>query len=1777
MNKLPFFYLKRLCKQGKKLNVLLFIFLIVCCSSVKVQAALSGNNYTIDGSLPPSSLNYQTFASAISDMVNGTRADGGTANGSGVSGPVVFTVAAGTYSGQLDLTAITGVSATNTITFDGGAGNAATRIITYNGATSLANAFTLRINNSQYVRLYNLTIQAASAGFGWPLHILNNSSNTIVRNCILTFTTSYTTHTTPNFCALVVNNSSASPTTAGTTANNIQIDSNKIFGGYGNYIYGSGTSNNGIFFRANQVDSTNYYGLYLNTLLEAKVVGNNFTMSPSSNLNSNGIFFNIPTSNATNLYDISSNRITNAAMYGIYLSGSNTNATTRSKLNNNALAGGFRNTANPAGIYFSNNVYSFDVFHNSINFDAPATGTQPAAMFLGNCCTQGASLLDIRNNIIAVTGVGSAAYTVYMPNGYPYAVIGGSTFDYNLYYKVGASLTEAIFYSGGVNLSATTLINHSSNATFYNTNSVYRKPTFTSPTNLLPISPCNNGTGIASVTTDIMGNTRSASAPDLGAYEVTPVPNDIGVESLISPVLPFASGSQNISAVLRNYGSNTITSANISYSVNGAFPVTINYSGSLAPCATATVTFTGGNQYTFLPNTAYSIKVYSDNPNLSTDANALNDTFTIPMIFTGMVGNYTIDQASPASPSNFVSFRDAVNALNFGGVSGPVRFDVIGSTPYNEQVSLDFVPGASATNTITFEGGAGNAANRILTFAASAAAPYTFRINNTPNVIVNNLTIRGSGAGNAWPLHILGNASSNIKVKGCMIDFVGGGGVAGLNTNFVGILINNSATAVSSNSLAFNIEIDSNTITGGNMAIYAYTQNSNNYLFTNNKIINPYQYGIYAYYLTAFKCNFNTINMNPAGAVGSAGLYFNFCANTGTYAKEVNNNVITNAGQYGMIIYYLQGSSTMRSKIINNVVAGNFRSTDPSGIYMYQNSNFADIWFNSINIDNSATSTTSAALRLATSCTSLDVRNNNLAVTNANSTAFALQSDATNSFIELNYNNYYKVSPASLITLNGIVYSAGNYKGVSGYNTNSVNINPAYTSSTNLKTNLLCNQGVAIASVPTDFEGDIRGTVPDIGADENTTALANDLTVVELLNPAVPLSVGVQNLRVVIKNNGSNAITGAEISYRMNGGAPVSQTWSGNLNPCDSTVVEFNATSGPGGTDQRFKIIPGFTYSFRAYSSLPNFSTDGNTLNDTISFGPLCPALAGQFYIDSAATVAGVDTFTSFTSAALALNCGGVSGPVVFNVLKGTYEEQITLNDVVGSSAINTILFNGGAGNDSTRIITFAGQTNATRHTVLINGAKYISLRNLTIRGKGATYGWPLHILGAANNISVRNCVIDFEGLGVNAATTNFISVVVNNSTTTPTTTGTFTNIDIERNKIAGGFSNVYFAGNGANTGISFRNNQLFNADNYGAYISNIIAPKVIGNTVNMRLVSTTSTGIYLVSVITNATSNAEVIRNRVYDAGQYGIYINSNTATGLRPNMLNNSVGGKFRNTSSYNGINITSSPNWNIIYNSVLIDTPSVTATATTSGALYITGSTLLDCRNNIFSVNHVTAGANVLPFRSVSGVTFVTGGLNYNNYFKEGSPATLIQVNGTNYTSLNFNTATSGGVNSVNNNSGYVQLVTNKDIIPVTATNHGINVPSITNRDINDSLRNNPPDMGAFEIPSGLTNDLGLVASLSPDTALSSGSKQVRVVIKNYGISTIFSFNLRHTVNGASMQDSAFTGLNLATNDEVQVTLNVSKNAIIPGGISTTYKVYLHNPNGFMDDNQVNDTIT
>ncbi len=101
---------------------------------------------------------------------------------------------------------------------------------------------------------------------------------------------------------------------------------------------------------------------------------------------------------------------------------------------------------------------------------------------------------------------------------------------------------------------------------------------------------------------------------------------------------------------------------------------------------------------------------------------------------------------------------------------------------------------------------------------------------------------------------------------------------------------------------------------------------------------------------------------------------------------------------------------------------------------------------------------------------------------------------------------------------------------------------------------------------------------------------ALDAGISAINSPSTPVSSGVQNVNVTIKNYGTNPLTSTDIAWKVNGVLQTSYAWTGNI---ASTL-----TAGPVTVGTYNFATPGF-YTIKAWTENPNAGTDANVANDT--------------------------------------------------------------------------------------------------------------------------------------------------------------------------------------------------------------------------------------------------------------------------------------------------------------------------------------------------------------------------------------------------------------------------------------------------------------------------------------------------------------------------------------------------------------------------------------------------
>jgi len=1630
----------------------------------------------------------------------------------GVCGPVIFNIASGKYNEAINITAIPGSSATNTVTFQSAALDSTKVTIDYTGTNSNLWQF----DGAYFITLKDLTLRGtSSSGNNAVVNLINNAGDISLLNCRF-----YGVYSSGSFVIEVGNYSNDT---------NILIKNNIIkYADYGIYTYGNPTvEGTGLVIQGNLIDSNYYYNMDVYYQDGPHILGNTITNSE----------YGIVIYYCNNGIQIIKNKVTSLyyTLYNYYNdigTGSTVTQTTPTLIANN-----FFSSASYYGVLIYNSSYQ-DLYFNNINcteydvlyYNYPGSGIT----YTGNN--------QENNNFVATT---SNAYTIYL-NATTNSFI--KTSDYNNYYN-GSTGSSALYLIDWNGTSYNTLASYKT-ASGKDAHSINVNPNYKSGTDLHVSNTALHDAGLpmpALVPDDIDGQFRSPNAVTIGADEMFPNSNDAGI-SAIYPAVPYAAGTETVQARLENFGKNTLTSATVNWQINGTTGTAYSWTGSLASGATAIVSLGTNN---FVLGNSYTIKIWSSSPNGTTDGDHLNDTMEETSC-PGLAGTYTV---GTATGSSFATFNDAVNALSCGGAAGPVVFSIEPGT-YTEQVDVPAIKYSSATNTVTFDGGAGNTANCILTYAASAStASHTFRLNNTHNIIVKNLTIQTTGSKYGSAVHIFGSSGTN-EIENCVLK-IGGNGATSSSSYFIPLLINNTTDITNPTSAinANNIFIENDTFINGYYGIYAFVSNNQNNLFTGNVISNAYLQGAYLYGFDGLTFTQDSINMRAGNEI-STGLYVSGGNTVAPALNRINQNKIINAGQYGMNIN-ASNSNEDPGEIINNMVGGGFTdSTGPYGINL--NGTDWNIWYNTVNLDVYSYNSTSAAFNLASGDTN-DVEDNIFAVTGGGN-ALSVYINSTSSVSNFGYNDYYVQglkSTGDLIYFGGN-YTPSNFKGAGSYNSKSVDIDPDFLSNTDLHIEAPCLAGLGtpMNSYPDalyDIFGTTRSyTAPTMGAEE-FKPFGYNLGLTSIVTPSGAVSTS-KSYNVTVKgfNYGSTTITSLRVSYSINGGTPVVQHLTGlSIAGCDSITVKFTATSGPGSSSQQAKFSGGIN-TLEVYSDTINGTMDQYPANDTVKEA-LCTPLSGTFTINNSAAASSTN-FTSFSAAAASLTGCGINGPVVFNVADGTYNENVYIGNIDGVSSTNTVIFQSKKRDTSKVILTSAASSTSTtpNFTLLLDSSKFVAFKYMTIQRTGSgTYGDVIVLANGANaDTFIGNIITGIKTSGNNGNICDIAAV------------GNDTGNNYLRNRISYGSYGMLLVGLGKTyPKNNYIQNNTIDSPSYAGIGMDSIGYVMIQHDSITGVTGSNGYGIALLASI----GNSVIKKNKIYlPNGGAGIIMDADSSTAIGAMYVQNnfiSVGGS---SASY-GLFSQNNLHQNYYYNSVNITNKSVN-----SYGAYFDATSSNDSGINILDNCWVNTGGGLAEELTANAVSVgYISTSDYNNFYT--GRTNLASYNGTTYKTIATYSTNSGyEAHSISVNPGY------KSAVDLHASNGalavGIAVSGVL-EDIDDQIR--PvvdPDIGADQFVSPA--DAGIDSIVSPNIGSScSGKINVIVRLRNFGTSQLVSGNINWAINGTAQTSYSWTG---ALNPKTTVDVTIGT-MTLSSGSSYTIIAGTSNPNGGKDVNDANDSIT
>ncbi|MFZ4401341.1 MAG: T9SS type A sorting domain-containing protein [Bacteroidales bacterium] len=1156
-------------------------------------------------------------------------------------------------------------------------------------------------------------------------------------------------------------------------------------------------------------------------------------------------------------------------------------------------------------------------------------------------------------------------------------------------------------------------------------------------------------------------------------------------------VLNFASPTQSmtagvnvpVTARVKNLGSATLTKTKVHWMVDGVYQGVVNYSSSLSQDFVSLPLTLGSVNLTVGPHV---LKAWTALPNDSIDQMPANDT-TIFTVFACQVlnGSYTVGTPT----SNFPTFNDMFTALNNCGLNGAVSFKIASGT-YNQQLIIPLINNVSASNTVTFESATGNMNDVIFQYSSVGTADnFVLKLDAAKYVKVKNMSFKALGATYGRIME-LANQSSYNTIEGCKLEMP-----ITNSANYAGIYTANTIEQYNT--------FRNNTILNGYYGIYNYgtsaTVLEKGNVIDGNTITGFYNTGIYSFYQDSVTINKNIVE-NSSNAAAVYGIYANYNDNIISISK--NKVYVHSSGtnaNYAIYVFNCDNTATQPGSIANNFCSQSGTTGDSYGLYS-NTSTYQNYYYNSANI----TSVSSTAYAFYVNGGSNLNLYNNCFVNSGGGYAFYI--NTITAIVNSNYNNLY-VTGSNLAYWTGVKTTLADLQASSGKDVNSLNQNPGYISISDLHvTNFsLFAAGTTILSVTDDVDGDVRPNPPCIGADEFILQ-QNDAGIVQISSPTSIITTLSQPVKIKLKNSGLLPLTSATIKWSVNGISQPAFSWIGNLNNNSIDSLDLG----------NYIFNPGQN-TLNVYSEMPNGFQDMFNYNDTLSMNiyACSGSLSGIYSIGGN----GAD-YPTVNSAVLALKSCGVSGPTVFNINPGIYNEQFVITKIPGVSASNTVTFKS-ANNDSSSVVFDITNNVGNNYVLKFDSAQYVKFSNVTLKNEIVS-GRVVEFAGNSKYCEVSNSV-----LLSNIGTTNTLATVIYS-----TTSKDEFNI-IKNNKILGGYYGIYWYGIGSASGSKevgnvIQNNLIKDFYYYGMYAYYQDSLKIIGNTLQNHASSGTVYSLY-----SGYTDNAQYLKNNVQVSGSstaycmYLYYNNSPTGFSL---VANNTISQSVGAVNVY-GLYSYNSSNMNYYYNSVNITKGSTS----TAYAFYITGGANCNLLNN----NFVNTGGGYAYY--VATVTAINTS-NYNNIYTTGASLAFWTSAKANLAALK--TASSKDQNSISINPVYYSTTDlHTDISALYAK--GLSVSSVTD-DMDGQTRASIPCIGADEYIV-MPNDARVKALYTlGKLPIQSGSPHVvKTIVKNMGSNKLYNLAVTLSISG----NNSFTNIKTIDSIASGVEDTISFNAFTP----------------------------
>ncbi len=559
----------------------------------------------------------------------------------------------GTYTGQIDISAIAGLSEQRPLFIQSTTGDSTDVVLTHGATTAMTN-YVIRLQSVTSVTIRSLTIVATGATYGRALFLDDDVHRFVLSRCVVQG--QYGKSGNSHWLVEVSPNGEKQ---------HLRFEGNRFrFGSVGIWAYGGGRTSE-VDIRQNWIEEQTQKGIVLRNVRNCRIE-NNVIRSTAATV-WEGIDLYVVTIAGDTAVRIQGNRILypNVGIRVAYL---------RSPYGDTALIA--NNAVVRARVYGIDlgRIINLKFVHNTVSLRGSSSYSAALRVY-------GSNNVYIYNNLFAAFAQGVAVdYRAPLTN---------INSDYNGFFSDGA-----LIRSGSVVYPSLYWWQY---ATGKEMHSVEAPPYFESDTSFIPRQRLFNGAAAVAwrTTRDIFGTLRSLTDPDIGAVEFAPPSRDIAVVAMPLYQRPVLPGTTTASVVVQNQGGATVTSLKLRWKLAGTLQPLVAWNGTLAPGQTVEVPL---GAITLVDRTTQEVEVWVHQVNGQTDQNQANDTLR-RTVAPGLAGIYTVGPGAP--PPDFAGIAQAVQALDTYGVADSVIFQIRSGT-YTESVTIAPIRGASSTATVTF-------------------------------------------------------------------------------------------------------------------------------------------------------------------------------------------------------------------------------------------------------------------------------------------------------------------------------------------------------------------------------------------------------------------------------------------------------------------------------------------------------------------------------------------------------------------------------------------------------------------------------------------------------------------------------------------------------------------------------------------------------------------------------------------------------------------------------------------------------------------------------------------------------------------------------------------------------------------------------------------------------------------------------------------------------------------------------------------------------------------